>query len=432
MSKGAIFLLACAVFFLACSTGARPPFLPPPAPSEPASLSEIAVLNEEEIVPTEEAVIIPVVEERKDEGIAVERESKEPVTRDSPTEVQKSEVTDIPASIPAAAPLTPEKAVPRPDLTVTDLSFDPKKRLTVTLANVGDGPLPLESWILKIFVDGQIKGSYPLSGISDQSLLQPKESIRFVTPLSFRGRHEVEARVVTGEEMKEQNEENNYLRRILEGAPEGPDIVVQDLDLTEDLDLAIILSNVGEIELPSGVTFRVQILVNGIKVSEFEHFTSEVLKAHSGNRYTIDPPYRVRISGIARVRVSVLPKVASSDVRLENNSLQRTFIIFPFQVPPQASEEFSFSVFSPGHKKEEGETERIKAEARWQGTGVSLLISFRGPEDRRAFVALSEESPLKVEVPIHSGEIGKEGLWTVSVVNLIERRIEGHLIVQHP
>jgi hypothetical protein len=466
MLKGAICLLACFALLFACATKMPPPSLPSLPPYEPSPLLGLTGLSEEEGESMEESVVIPEVE-KKDE-IAEKKGS-----RDSPTEVEKTEVAHVTPSIPIAVLVTAERAAPLPDLTITDLFFNPKKRLTVTLANVGEGPLPMEAGNLKIFVDGQLKGSYPLSSICDRPSLQPKDSIHFTpleimprcsaaglgfriipagfnappveslwverlefltgltTSLSFCGRPEVEAYVETSEEVREPDKENNYLKRVLGGHPIGSDIIIKELDLTEDLELSIILSNAGEVDLRRGVTFRIRVFVNDLKVSEFEHFTSEVLKANSGNQYSVAPPHRVVISGAAKVEVSVLPELPSDDVRLENNILERTFVIFPFRLVPQASQEFSFYIPPLSHKVD-GEGERIKAEARWQGGGDSLMLSFRGPEQFKGLPTLSGKSPLKVEVPIHFEDLRKESLWRVSVVNLVEKRVEGYLIIQHP
>jgi archaellum component FlaG (FlaF/FlaG flagellin family) len=318
-----------------------------------------------------------------------------------------------------------------PDLTITDLFLNPKRKLVVTIANIGDSPLPLGGGNLKIIVDGSLKGSYTLGSLSDQSSLPMKGSITLTTPLTLVGRHEIDAHVDFTSGMKESNEENNSLKKILDGAPFGPDIVVKDLDLTEDLELMIILSNGGEGDLRKGVTFRIRILVNGRKISEFDHFISEGLKANFGNRYLIDPPYGVGIAGISKVKVSISPKLPSDDIRLENNVLERTFIIFPFKVGPQGREEFSFS-FSAPRPQGDGQTEKVKAEARWEGGSSSLMLSFKKSGTIKGIPTLSGKSPLKVEFPISFEEVQKESVWNVLITNLIDKKVEGHLIIQHP
>jgi hypothetical protein len=231
--------------------------------------------------------------------------------------------------------------------------------------------------------------------------------------------------------IKESNEENNSLKKVLEGFPAGPDVVVKDLDLTEDLELIIILCNAGDVDLRRGVTLRIRILVNERKVSQFDHFISEVLKANSENRYVLEPPSRVSIAGISKVKVSISPKISSDDIRLENNVLERTFIIFPFRIGPQGREEFSFSFSSP-RPQGDGYTERMKAEARWEGSGFPLMLSFKKPGPAKEAPTLSGKSPLKVEFPIPIEEVQKGSLWNISVTNLVDKRVEGHLIIQHP
>jgi hypothetical protein len=60
------------------------------------------------------------------------------------------------------------------------------------------------------------------------------------------------------------------------------------------------------------------------------------------------------------------------------------------------------------------------------------MLSFKGPEHIESVPTFSGKSPLKVEFPIHSEETRKERLWRISVINLIEKKVEGHLIIQHP
>jgi hypothetical protein len=171
--------------------------------------------------------------------------------------------------------------------------------------------------------------------------------------------------------------------------------------------------------------------VNNQKISEFDHFIPEVLKANFGNRYIIDPPYQVGIAGISKVKVSISPKLSSDDIRLENNVLERTFIIFPFKIGPQGREEFSFS-FSAPRPQEEGQTEKVKTGARWEGSSSSLMLSFKKSGNINGMPTLSGKSPLKVEFPIPFEEVQKESVWSIFVTNLVDKKVEGHLIIQHP
>jgi hypothetical protein len=98
---------------------------------------------------------------------------------------------------------------------------------------------------------------------------------------------------------------------------------------------------------------------------------------------------------------------------------------------PQEKQEFSFSVPYP-RLKDDGQSEKVKAEVRWEGGSSSLMLSFKGPEHIKSVPTFSGKSPLKVEFPIHSEETRKERLWRISVINLIEKKVEGHLIIQHP
>ncbi len=428
MLKGAICFFAFSIFLFGCVTKMAHPPLPPPPPCPPVTLPDLTLpgisLSEEEGEVIERSEVSTDVDKRA--KMVEEKESDDYLAKDLGEEVAHLTPPPAPPSLEV-----PEASLLLPDLTITNLFLNPKKRLAVTIANIGNSPLPMGLGNLKIFLDGQLKESYGLNSLSDQPLLQPNENITFTTSLTVRGRREVQAYVETSQEMRELDRENNYLERILEGLPIGPDIAIKDLDLTEDFELCIILSNAGEIDLRRGVTFRIRVFVNGLKISEFDHFTSDVLKANFGNHYTINPPYRVGISGTAKVKISISPKLPSDDICLENNILERTFIIFPFRMIPQAKEEFSFSIPS-FHLKDDGQEGKLKAEVRWEGGGSSLMLSFIGPEHIKSIPAFSGKSPLKVEFPIYFEEAQKESLWKVSVTNLIEKKVEGHLIIQHP
>ncbi len=317
------------------------------------------------------------------------------------------------------------------DLAITDLFLIPPRRLAVTIANVGDSPLPIGEGTLEILVDGSLKGSYPLKSLSDQAFLPVKETMTITTPLPLVGRHEIEAHIDFPNESGEVRKENNSLRRILEGPPVGPDILVKDIELTEDLELMIILSNAGEVDLRKGVIFQIQVHVNDQKISEFDHFISEALKANSVNRYVVAPPYQVSIAGVSRVEVSISPEVSSDDVFLENNVLERTFIVFPFKIGPEGSEEFSFSFFAPRVRIGD-QAERVKIEATWEGGSPSLMLSFKKSGLIKGIPPFSGDSPLKIEFSIPFAEAQKESAWSILVTNLIKKRVGGHLIVQHP
>ncbi len=317
------------------------------------------------------------------------------------------------------------------DLAITDLFLTPQRQVAMIITNSGDSPLPLGDGNLRILVDGALKGNYALRSLSDRVSLPAKGTMTLTTPLVLVGRHEVEAQVGFPKEVKESNEENNHLKKILEAPPVGPDIVVRQLELTEDLELMIFLSNAGEVDLRKGAIFQVQVFVNDQKMSEFDHFISEALKANLKNRYTVAPPYQVGIAGISRVKVSISPEQPSDDVQLENNVFERTFIIFPFKINPQGKEEFSFSFMAPRFLTK-AHTEKVTIEARCEWGGSSLKLSFKKSGSVDGIPTLIGKSPLKVEFPIPFEEGQKENVWTVIITNLIRKKVEGHLVIQHP
>jgi hypothetical protein len=324
-----------------------------------------------------------------------------------------------------------EPIVLSPAIRVTDLSLNPQRRVVVTLANVGKGVFPLRDGTLKVFVDGVPKGSYTLGSSSDQDHLLPEESMTFPTSVTVAGRHEVYATIDRDPGLKEREMESSGFRKILEGLPVGPDIIINELDLTEDYELTILLSNAGEGELRKGTTFRIRVYVNDQKVSDFDHLVSEPLRPLSGNRYAVDPPYRIRISGTSKVGVSVWPKGISDDVRLDNNTIERYFVIYPFTIGPRKSEDFPLFPFSYPLKKR-GHKEKVRTEVRWDGGGFPLRLSLiRSGSLQKSPVVLGR-SPLKLEVAIEEEKDRRGQPWKISVANLMEKKVEGTLIIQTP
>jgi hypothetical protein len=171
--------------------------------------------------------------------------------------------------------------------------------------------------------------------------------------------------------------------------------------------------------------------VNDQRISEFDHFISEVLKANFGNRYVVAPPYRVEIAGISRVRVSLSPELPSDDIRSENNSFEKTFVIFPFKIGPRGGEEFNFSI-SAIPTQGEGRAEKVKAEARCVGGSSALVLLFRLSGSRGGGLTFSGRSPLKVEFAVPVEELQRERVWDVLVTNPAGKKVQGHLIIQHP
>ena len=396
MLKRANYFLAFIFLLFGCATQTTYPSRPSPAPPprpEPAV---------SELKPAEEF-----------------RPEKEEVKADKPKEEGVVSKLEIPKKIPLL-----------PDIAVTGLVLDQKRRLVVTVANMGDQPLPLGKGNLKVFVDGELKKIYGLNRLSHQAVLQPGEVIPFMTSFQITGRHEIQASIETGREVEELSKENNELKKFLEGLPLGPDIVIRDFTLSDDFELSIVLSNGGEVDLRKGITLRIRILVNGRKVSEFEHFTSDALKAHSSNDYLINPPYPIGLTGTSRVKISVAPRLSSHDILLENNSLERTVSILPFKISAQEKEEFSFSypLSRTGKVNPPG---KVKAEVRWDGGGAPLMLSVRGPGNAKDFPPVSGRSPLKAEFPIYSEGGPEEISWKVWVTNLMEKKADGHLIIQH-
>jgi hypothetical protein len=355
----------------------------------------------------------------------------------------------------ATQPLSaPPQPVLLPDLTISDISLSGTSKVEVMISNVGKGFASYGVGSLVLYVDGQMKWRGSLGTLPDQIFLRPRGRVLYTTPVELVGKHKVQAVVDNEKKMVEENEANNVFMKVLgkekedakrilpapiikkkspkkDGLPAGPDVVVKDLDLNEDLELMIILSNAGEVDLRKDVTFQIQIFVDDQEISKFDHFIREVLKANFGNRYIIDPPFYFGITGISKVKVSISPELSSDDIRLKNNALERTFIIFPFRIGPQRKEEFSFSLSLP-RPRGEGQTEKVKIEARWEESSSCLVLSFKKSGNIKGIPTLSGKSPLKLEFPIPLEEIEKENVWSICITNLAEKKVEGHLIIQHP
>lgn len=433
MKKEVISIFLFSLFLFACA----PKMIPPPAPlPEPVSESPIQPVDRQQTLwsdPSDTGVSFGEWRNEPERSAISQDENKnveENLTKDLSATAPGLEEAGSPAGpvlpLPIAPPGTPVKSISLPDLAITNLWLTPQRRLTVTMANIGEGPLPTEVVVkLKIYVDDQLKGIYRLDTLPEPLFLLPKENFNFTTPLTIFGRHEVQAFLEIDQGIQERDSENIRLKKVLEGLPIGPDILIKDLDLTEDLDLIIVLSNGGETDLRRGTTLRVRIDVDNRKISEFDHFISEPLKANFGNRYVIDPPYAVKISESSKVKVLISPKSSFDDIRLINNTLKRNFVLFPFKIEAQGRQEFSFSLSSsrPG---ETGPVKKLKAELRWEGGAAPLMLSFGGLSPTKG------KTPLKVEVPIRIEPARKKKVWRVVITSFSEKRVEGHLIFQHP
>jgi hypothetical protein len=367
-----------------------------------------------------------------DDEIKEENESNNVLTKTLSYEM----LVRLPSPSSSLPPLPPKPEDPEvtllsPEIRVTDLSLNPQRRVTVTLANVGKGVFLLRDGTLKIFVDGLPKGSYTLRTLSDQAYLHPEESMTFPTSLTLAGRHEVYARIDTDPGLKERNQESLGFRKMLESLPIGPDLIVKELELTEDFELSILLCNAGEGELRKGTTLRIKVYLNDQKVSEFDHLISEALRPLSVNRYAVDPPYRIRVNGTSKVRVSIWPKGTSDDIRLDNNTIERYFVIYPFKISPKKSEDFPFFPLSNPLKKR-GQKEKVRTEVRWDGGGYPLRLSLTGSGNSRKNPVVSGRSPLRLEVPIEEEKHRRGQPWRISVANLMEKKVEGTLIIQTP
>ncbi len=427
MLKGIILISACFISFYGCSSR-RLIQPPPPIHNEafPYDIHEyLSGISADESRSEE-------VEEKEVHEIIAVKEGSQEEQREHREKEEERKAEEAVSLVSIFKPTeSSQEPLKLPDLIVSDLSLKKRRHLVATLTNIGTAPFPMEKGELCLSAGGQTEERYLLKALSDRTLLLPQETITLLLPFRVIGRREVEARVDVSHDLEEVDRENNRFKKMIEGLPLGPDITIQEFHLTEDLDLHIFVINVGELDLRKGTTFRIRIYLNDRKVSDFEHFTSEELKAQSKKVYILSPPYRVTLKGSLRVKVSLTPGLRTDDIFLENNTIERRFIIFPFQLGGQAREQFSFLV-SPRPSRGEEPSERIKMELRWERAATPLKLSFRTSGEERNLPDLMGRSPLRVEWPIPPSDSQRESHWMVAVTNSFDHLVEGHLIVQHP
>lgn len=121
------------------------------------------------------------------------------------------------------------------------------------------------------------------------------------------GQHEVEARIQTPSEIKELDRESNQFKKILKGLRTGPDILINDFSLTEELDL-------------------------------------KKLKAHSKNLYVLLPPYRINLKGSFGLKVSLTSKLRSDDIFLENTYWKTNYPLEGLRLKTGQKDTSSFNI----------------------------------------------------------------------------------------
>jgi hypothetical protein len=210
----------------------------------------------------------------------------------------------------------------------------------------------------------------------------------------------------------------------------GPDILVKDIELNEDLELGIVLSNSGDVDLREGAVLRIRIFVNGKRVSAFDHLTADVLKAGFGNDYRIGPPYRVPINGQTTVRVSISAQSPSDDVSSDNNSQESQFVVFSFSIEASRRQGFPVPFFLPPGSPDDA-SEKMRVEARWDGNVSPLQLSFVNPGETNLPASVSGRSPLRMELSMGSVKGAKRDPLRFWITNLVGQKVEGCLIVQH-
>lgn len=97
------------------------------------------------------------------------------------------------------------------DLAVTDI-YDDAGKLSVKISNIGTVPAPSNTGHLYIFIDDQLKWTYSLSTLSNQSFLSPG-GVTVVQPQVLTGSHKIKATIDPNNAINELNENNNSLEK---------------------------------------------------------------------------------------------------------------------------------------------------------------------------------------------------------------------------
>ena len=103
--------------------------------------------------------------------------------------------------------------VSTPDLTVFDI-YDDNGKLSVKIGNIGSGAAPSGVGHLYIWIDDQLKWTYSLSTLYDQSFLIPG-GVMVGQPQVLSGQHKIKAAIDPNNAITESNENNNTLEKTL-------------------------------------------------------------------------------------------------------------------------------------------------------------------------------------------------------------------------
>ncbi|TSC72253.1 MAG: lipoprotein, partial [Parcubacteria group bacterium Gr01-1014_70] len=115
-----------------------------------------------------------------------------------------------------SVPLPPPPATSTtslPDLTVLDIYSDSGK-LSVKISNIGLAVVPSNTGHLYIWIDDQLRWTYSLSTLANQSFLSPG-GVTVIQPQVLSGEHKIKVIIDPNNAVAESNENNNTLEKVL-------------------------------------------------------------------------------------------------------------------------------------------------------------------------------------------------------------------------
>lgn len=175
------------------------------------------------------------------------------------------------SSIPGTFPLNVYSAPTTPDLTVLDI-YDDNGKLSVKIGNIGSGTAPSGVGHLYIWIDDQLKWTYSLSTLYDQSFLAPG-GMMVGQPQVLSGQHKIKAVIDPNGTIAESNENNNTLEKTLTFGTSTATAT------TTVASIKVISPNSGE-QLQKGQEIQIKFEYNGIDAFKPELYASSYCALH--------------------------------------------------------------------------------------------------------------------------------------------------------
>lgn len=175
------------------------------------------------------------------------------------------------SSVQGTFPVNVYSTPTTPDLTVLDI-YDDSGKLSVKIGNVGSAVAPSGVGHLYIWLDDQLKWTYSLSTLYDQSFLNPG-GIMVSQPQILSGQHKIKAVIDPNGAIAESNENNNSLEKTLTFG------TLTTTATTTVASIKVISPNGGE-QLQKGQEIQIKFEYNGIDAFKPELYASSYCAIH--------------------------------------------------------------------------------------------------------------------------------------------------------